>query len=354
MNKYIVSGGGTGGHLYPGLMIAKELSKEGKVIYIASKNGIDQDIIAGQEDLDFEIKYWDLRGFSRSFAPASIIRNIITVMKLIIVSIKSIILLLRFRPKTVVGVGGYISFPIVFFGKLVGAKTVIHEQNSFPGVTNRTLGKHVDTIMATYKSSVKYFKEEKVVMTSNPRIDIAQKYVGNKYYEQTKMDPNCTNILVVGGSLGAEIINDMIIELAKQDKDKHFYLVCGNRYYDDYKQLDIDNLTLIAYLDDPFEYFATADVVIARAGATTLLELIAMEKLIVAIPSSNVVANHQLTNAKEFSRECMLKLISEENLDLEVISCVINDIIENKDKYIANIRKNKPSMAMEKILKICK
>lgn len=353
MNKYIVTGGGTGGHLYPGLMIAEALSQEGEVIYVASKNGIDREIISGQT-IDFEVKYWDLRGFSRSFALSAIIRNIITVFKLIIVSFQSIWLLFRFRPDTVIGVGGYISFPLVFFGKLFGAKTVIHEQNSFPGVTNRQLGKRVDTVMATYQSSQKFFDKSKVVMTSNPRIDIASEYIGKTYYELTKMDPNRTNILIVGGSLGAEVLNETIIELAKISPDKDFYLVCGNRYEAEYRDLNIANLNVISYLDSPFEYFATADVVVTRAGATTLLELIAMEKLIVAIPSPNVVANHQLVNAKEFSRECMIKLIREDNLELDVITCVINDIIENKESYIANIQKNKPTNAMEQILKICK
>ncbi len=353
MSKYIVTGGGTGGHLYPGLMIAGELAKDGEVIYVASKNGIDREIISGQ-DIDFEVKYWDLRGFSRSFALSAIIRNLVTLFKLVLVSIKSIVLLLKFRPDTVIGVGGYISFPLVFFGKLVGAKTVIHEQNSFPGVTNRQLGKRVDTVMATYHSSQKYFDQDKLVMTSNPRIDIASEFIGKKYYDLTGMSETRTNILVVGGSLGAEVLNETIIELAKVTPDKDFYLVCGNRYADEYKGLNIENLKVISYLDDPFEYFATADVVVSRAGATTLLELIAMEKLVVAVPSPNVVANHQVVNAKEFSRECMIKLIREENLDLEVISNVINDIIENKDSYIANIQKNKPVNAMEQILKICK
>lgn len=353
MSKYIVTGGGTGGHLYPGLMIAEELSKRGEVTYVASKNGIDREIISGQ-DIDFTVKYWDLRGFSRSFALSAIIRNIITLFKLFLVSIKSIVLLAKVRPDTVIGVGGYISFPLVFFGKLFGAKTVIHEQNSFPGVTNRQLGKRVDTVMATYQSSKKYFDDNKLVMTSNPRIDVASEYVGKKYYELTKMNPERTNVLVVGGSLGAEVINETIIELAKITPDKDFYLVCGNRYFDEYNDLKIDNLTVINYLDQPFEYFATADVIVTRAGATTLLELISMEKLVVAIPSPNVVANHQLVNAKEFSRECMIKLIREDNLDLEVIANVINDIIENKESYIANIQKNKPTNAMEQILKICK
>ncbi|WOO86620.1 UDP-N-acetylglucosamine--N-acetylmuramyl-(pentapeptide) pyrophosphoryl-undecaprenol N-acetylglucosamine transferase [Mollicutes bacterium LVI A0039] len=353
MSKYIVTGGGTGGHLYPGLMIAEELAADGEVLYIASRNGIDHQIISGQ-DIGFEVRYWDLRGFTRSFALSAIIRNLVTLFKLFVVSIRSIILLIKFKPDTVIGVGGYISFPLVFFGKLVGAKTVIHEQNSFPGVTNRQLGKRVNTVMATYQSSRKYFDPKKIIMTSNPRIDIASQYVGKKFYEITEMDPNRCNILIVGGSLGAEAINDCIIELAKITPDKDFYLVCGNRYFLEYKDLNIPNLKVIAYLDQPFEYFATSDVVVSRAGATTLLELIAMEKLTVAIPSPNVVANHQLTNAQEFSRECMIKLIREENLDLEVISNVINDIIENKDNYIANIQKNKPNNAMEKILEICK
>lgn len=353
MSKYIVTGGGTGGHLYPGLMIANELNKEGEVIYVASKNGIDQEIIGGQ-NVNFDVKYWNLRGFTRSFSPKAIIQNIVTLFKLFIVSLKSIALLIKFKPDTVIGVGGYISFPLVFFGKFFGAKTIIHEQNSFPGVTNRQLGKRVDTVMITYSSSEKYFKKANTIITSNPRIDLAESFIGKKFYDTTNMDPNRTNILIVGGSLGAEALNDTIIKLAKISPEKDFYLVCGNRYEQEYKNIDIPNLKIFAYLDQPFEYFATADVVVTRAGATTLLELIAMEKLIVAVPSPNVVANHQVINAKEFTRECMIKLICEENLDLEVMVNVINDIIENKESYIANIRNNKPKDAMRQILKICK
>ncbi len=353
MNNYIVTGGGTGGHLLPGLMIAEELNKDGNVIYIASKNGIDREIINGQ-DISFEVKYWDLRGFKRSFSPVAIMQNIVTLFKLMILSIKAICLILKLKPKTVIGVGGYISFPIVFWGKILGSKAVIHEQNSFPGVTNRQLGKRVDTVMATYKSSMKYFEASKLVMTSNPRIDIASKYASKKFYDITGMSEDITNILVVGGSLGAEVINDNIVKLAASDKTKHFYLVTGTRYYDDYVAKATDNLTIISYLDNPFEYFATADVVVTRAGATTLLELVAMEKLIVAIPSPNVVADHQTTNAKEFCRECMIKKIAEKDLDLPLLTSVLNDIIENKQSYVENIRKNKPKNSMDEIIKICK
>ncbi len=352
MGKYIVTGGGTGGHLYPGLMIATELNKNNEVIYIASKNGIDKQIIATQ-DIEFEVKFWNLKGFSRKISLSSLVKNLINVFKLFNVSIKSIILIIKYKPDTIIGFGGYISFPIVFLGKIFGIKTVIHEQNSFPGVTNRTLAKYVDNVMITYNSSRKYFKTDNIVLTSNPRIDTASLYIDKKYYKQTQMNPSRTNILVIGGSLGAEAINETIIKLAKIEKDFDFYLVCGKRYETEYKQLNIDNLKVISYLESPFEYFATADVVITRAGATTLLELIAMEKLIIAIPSPNVVANHQLTNAKEFTRECMIKLIQEENIDLDVISNVINDIIDNKQLYIQNIRKNKPTNATKQILKIC-
>lgn len=353
MNKYIVTGGGTGGHLYPGLSIAEALSEYGEVIYVASKNGNDRQIIDGQ-GINFPVKYWNLKGFERSFKPQAIIRNIINVFKLGVTCCKSIWLLLKFRPKTIVGVGGYISFPLVFFGKLFGAKTVIHEQNSFPGVTNRTLGKYVDNIMITYKSSSKYFPKEKQVLTSNPRIDQAVVYVDKQFHDLTAMNPKRTNILVVGGSLGAEKINQTIVELASKDTQKDFYLVTGSRYYEEFQSCERENLKILEYLDSPFEFFATADVVVTRGGATTLLELITMEKLTVVIPSPNVVANHQTTNAKEFSRECMLKQISEENLKIDCLEAVINDIIENEQFYKENIRKHKPHNAIGEIIKICK
>lgn len=352
MSKYIVTGGGTGGHLYPGLSIASELAKSGEVLYVASKNGNDREIVSELE-LNFPVQYWNLKGFYRSFTPSAILKNIINIFKLGIVSIQSIILLLRFRPTAVIGVGGYISFPLVFLGKIVGAKTIIHEQNSYPGVTNRTLGKYVNNVMITYKSSAKYFPQEKIVFTSSPRVDEASLFTGKKFYPETKMNPDRTNVLIVGGSLGAEALNEVIVKLAAVDKEKDYYLVTGTRYYQEYCEKGTANLFIIEYINNAFEYFATADVVVTRGGST-LLELIAMEKLTVAIPSPNVVADHQTTNAREFSGKGMIKQVSEANLQIACLLSVINDIIDNKEIYFENIRNHKPQNAMEEILKVCK
>lgn len=319
---YIISAGGTGGHIYPALTMADRLSENDEVIFIAAHKELDHSIIDKHKP-NYQVKYWNLSGFSRSFTPRAVCLNIINMFKLLILFIKSIILILRKKPKAVVGFGGYITFPIVRVASLFNVKTIIHEQNSYPGLVNKKLAKRVDKVAISYLSSKKYFSDEKVEFTSNPRAYVA------KFYEveskPKSFEENHMNILILGGSLGAQKINDITVEVARIDKEKIYHLVVGQRYYEEYKKYETENLYIYSYLNNIFDYIKYSDLVITRAGATTLLELVYLNKKIIAIPSPNVVANHQEINARELEKESLLKVLIESKLTVDMLLDNINN-----------------------------
>ncbi len=327
--KYIITGGGTGGHLYPGIQIATELKSRGhEVLFIASKNGIDQDIFS-KMTVDFPVEYWDLRGFARSFSPKAIAKNLQTGIKVVKTTRKASKLMKEFQPDFVIGMGGYISYPVVKAASKLQIKTAIHEQNSYPGVTNRQLAKIVDYVFYTYEKALDYFdlSNTEAIYTSNPRIDEARKY------QTTTEIPD--SVLFLGGSLGAETINDVAIKYAEANPNKTIDLVCGERYIEQMQELKLDNLQVHSYLTDQLKWMDLAQVVVTRSGATTLLEAIALNKLTLAIPSPNVVANHQYANAKTFSDLGYIELITEEHLSVEALSSKIDKLITEEKQYKA-------------------
>lgn len=336
--RVIVTGGGTGGHLYPGIQIARELCEAGhEVVFVASKNGIDQDIFAKETDLPFEVKYWDLRGFSRS--AKDVFKNFATLGKVAKVMNKTKKLIKEFKPDFVIGMGGYISGPVVQKAQMMGIRTAIHEQNSYPGMTNRQLAKKVDYIFYTYEKALDYFvpgNNTQVIYSSNPRIDEARKYA-NMEFENVFENDFAQNILFLGGSLGAEAINNAAIEYAKANPSTGVNLVCGERYVEELASLDLANLNVYAYLQDQLKYIKAADLVVTRGGATTLLEVVALEKLTICIPSPNVVADHQMANARQFADQGMMKAIKETDLSLDLLSTEIQEMFANADEYIKQL-----------------
>lgn len=347
--KYIITGGGTGGHLYPGIQLAKELSHRGhEVIYVASINGIDQDIFAKEADIPFEVEYWDLRGFSRSMSPKNIIKNLVTGIKVVQTNHKAKQLIKAYQPDFVLGMGGYISYPLVSTAAKMNIACAIHEQNSYPGLVNRKLSKQVEYIFNTYEKALSYFdiNEEmtKVVASSNPRIDEARKF---------KTDDELANsVLFLGGSLGAERINEIAIEYAKANPDKQVDLVCGERYAEELSPVKANNLTLHSYLSDQLKWIDQSEIVITRGGATTLLEVVALEKLALVIPSPNVVANHQYHNAMSFVDKQYLEVIEESDLTLENLTDAINYLLQNRGEYAKNLAEFREVKSLDLILNV--
>ncbi len=347
--KYIVTGGGTGGHLYPGIQIAKELKNRGhEVIFVASSNGIDQDLFAKESDLPFEVRYWDLRGFSRSMSPKNIVRNLNTGVKVLKTNMLAKNLIKEFKPDFVLGMGGYISYPVVSTAAKMGVNTAIHEQNSYPGLVNRKLAKKVDYVFNTYEKALSYFEVNSeitnVIESSNPRVDEARKFKTDEINENS--------VLFLGGSLGAERVNEIAIEYAKKNPEKQVDLVCGERYVTELADTKVPNLTLHSYLTDQLKWIDQAEVVVTRGGATTLLEVVALEKLALVIPSPNVVANHQYHNAMSFVDKGYLEVIEEKDVNVDNMSEAITYLLTNQEKYYQNLSEFSEVKSLELILNV--
>jgi UDP-N-acetylglucosamine--N-acetylmuramyl-(pentapeptide) pyrophosphoryl-undecaprenol N-acetylglucosamine transferase len=228
------------------------------------------------------------------------------------------ILYIKFRPDAVIGMGGFITYPVLKYANILKIKTYIHEQNSYPGLVNRKLAQGVTKVFYTYESCLTYFKGNKdnFVYTSNPRIEEAKKYLNS-----TKKD----YILFMGGSLGAQKINDIAIEYANVNK-KHIKLVVGDRFYDEYQNYSNQYIEIINYLDNPLLMMSEAQIIVTRAGATTLLECVAMNARILAIPSPNVVEDHQSINANEIQKFGIISILSESDLSLKLFESNIQEL----------------------------
>ncbi len=339
--KYVITAGGTGGHIYPAMTIADELVKQGhSVLFIASSRDIDKSIL---KDVDtYEVRHYKMTGVDRRKSLSGLFKNIVFLFYLVITFIKVLFLFLKFKPSSVLGFGGFITYPVLTMGRLFSAKTAIHEQNSYPGLVNRTLASKVDVVFYTFDSSLKYFKNtNKLIHSSNPRGSIV-KDMDIKTKENT--------LLLVGGSLGAQTINELGISLAK-NTNYEITLICGDRFYEENKDISISNLTLLPYSDKLMELIQASELVISRGGATTLIEILYSNTLSLIIPSPNVVQNQQEINARELKDMGLLDYLNEDELKLDNVITKLNNLINNKDSYYKNISEYSTKNGCEIIIK---
>lgn len=336
--KVLVSGGGTGGHIYPALSIVEEFSKDEKneILYVGKKNSMESDIVPKAK---INFKGIIVEGFNRK----NKFKNILVAIKLIIALIQSFVIMINFNPDIVIGTGGYVSGPVLFTAALLRKKTYIHEQNSFPGMTNRILAKYVDMVFISYKESINKFKEKsKVIYTGNPvRSAFKENVNGVKIDDKKYM-----KILSFGGSGGAKKINDLMFEVIKTfngNNAYHIFHVTGKKYYDEFirdienNNIELkDNIRIYDYLKDMPEHMLNSDLVISRAGAITITELKYTNTPSILIPSPNVTDDHQTFNAKSMEGEGLAKMILEDELEASTICDFIesNEIINSMKKNL--------------------
>jgi UDP-N-acetylglucosamine--N-acetylmuramyl-(pentapeptide) pyrophosphoryl-undecaprenol N-acetylglucosamine transferase len=302
--KILISGGGTGGHVFPAIAIADAIKgrlPETKFLFVGAFGKIEMEKVplAG-----YPIKGLWISGIDRK----SIIKNILFPIKLIVSLLVSLFIVIRFRPNLAIGVGGYASGPSIAAAHWLNVPYILQEQNAFPGVTNQILKKSAQKICVAYSGMERYFPSDKIELTGNP---IRKIFLGNQISKQHanqffSIPENLRVILIVGGSLGAASINRaMYNALSEINKNPHVFWIwqTGNLYYNTYKELIgqmPDNLKLTPFLDRIDMAYAAADLVIGRAGALTISELIQIAKPAILIPSPNVAEDHQTKNAQHF------------------------------------------------------
>ena len=308
--KIILCGGGTGGHIFPMLSIADEIKKQNnksEILFVGSKDRMEMKIVP---KYNYPIKGLWISGIKRSsfllnvifIGVPFILKNISLPFKILHSLIKSLFILIQYRPDIVVGFGGYSSGPFLLVASLLGYKTAIQEQNSFPGYTNRILSKKVDVIFVAFENLEKYFKNNQVFNLGNPIRSSIQ--LNNKSgYNYFGLERNKKTILVVGGSLGAKSINESILTNLSLIRESSFQLIwqTGSTYYNviQSKKLESTNIKILPFIDRMDLAYSVADVIISRAGAIAISELCVVGKPLILVPSPNVVDDHQTKNAQD-------------------------------------------------------
>ena len=354
-NRFIISGGGTGGHIYPAISIANTIMKlipNSDVRFVGAIGKMEMKIIP---KYGFKIKGFWISGLQRSLS----IKNILVPIKLIVSLIQSLIELIIFRPKFVIGTGGYASFPMLFISSIFKIPTLIQEQNSLPGISNKLLSKYVDYISVAYEKMDRYFPVNKIYLTGNPIRESITKKINSSHYKKTNNIPEDILVLtVLGGSLGAERINRIIEDNIQFIKSKNIFLIwqCGSLYFENYRHLNSNFIKIIDFIDDIDSVYQISDIIIARSGALTLSELAIVGKPSILIPSPNVSENHQFFNAKSIEEKDACVCIEEKDLELifkNKLDLLIND--ENlRNELSRNISKIGLPYASNDIVEIIK
>ncbi len=338
--KVVVSAGGTGGHIYPALAIInkiKEMEPKSKFLYIGTTDRMEATIIP---ELGYDYVALDIKGLNRKnpFANINVIGKFI---KAIDVSKKE---LKKFNPDIVLGVGGYVTLPVLYAAQSLKIKTFIHEQNSIPGLSNKLIGRKADVIAVSLPSSLKYFDSKKVVYTGNPRSEevINVKKVDKQKYGLMR---NKKLVLFVMGSLGSNSVNDMMIDILPKfaNKDYEVLFVTGKNYYDKFTKIKEipKNVKLVPYLEDMLGVMKDTDLIISRAGASTISEITTLGLPSILIPSPYVTHNHQEENARVLEENGASIVIKENELNADDLLAKIDLLLNDKVKYDKMVQCNK-------------
>lgn len=314
--KIILSGGGTGGHIYPAISIANELKNRypnASILFVGAKDRMEMQKVP---EAGYAIEGLWISGIQRKLS----LSNLMFPFKLISSLWKSKKIIKKFQPDVVIGTGGFASGPLLKMANSANVPTVLQEQNSFPGITNKWLAKGADKICVAYDDMDRFFPEDKIIKTGNPvrqdllEIDSKRKKGLTTY----NLDPEKKTILVIGGSLGARRINQLIEkELTFFDKNEIQVLwQCGKLYYEEYKKYDSTRgVQVHQFLNTMDLAYAAADVIVSRAGASSVSELCIVAKPTLFIPSPNVAEDHQTKNANAIVGQNGAKMLQENELD---------------------------------------
>lgn len=333
--RVLLTGGGTGGHIYPALAIARECERqmrEAEFLYVGTKRGLESKIVP-EAGLPFQTI--DVQGFRRKWSWD----NVRTVQKFVQALQRSKQLIKQFKPDVVVGTGGYVCGPVVYAAHRSGIPTLIHEQNVIPGLTNKFLARYADVVATSFSRSARYFKQrDNLVHCGNPRaseVVLADQRSGRVSLNIAENDGKPI-VLIVGGSRGARPINEAVMQIMPRILEQDaFYVVyvTGEVHYEEVSQklrgLSSGTLIVKPYIYNMPEVLAASSLVVNRAGASTLAEMTALGLPSILIPSPYVTNNHQEINARWLEEQGAARVILEKELSADALWQNIQRIMEN-------------------------
>lgn len=329
--KFILSGGGTGGHIYPAVAIANELKSrfpDCEILFVGAQDKMEMQKVP---QAGYTIEGLWIAGIQRKLT----LQNMMFPFKLISSLWKSRKIIKKFKPDAVIGTGGFASGPLLQVANSNNIPTVIQEQNSYPGITNKILSKKANAICVAYENLERFFPKDKMAFTGNPvrqdLLDIdAKREEGISYFN---LDKTKKTLLVLGGSLGSRRINQLIEKELSFFESNNLQVIwqCGKLYLEEYKKYnDKQNFQVVSFIDRMDLIYAATDFVISRAGASSVSELCLVAKPTIFIPSPNVAEDHQTKNAKAIVDKKGAILLKESELD-DQFETTFSDLISNEN-----------------------
>lgn len=342
--KVLLTGGGTGGHIYPALAVAQRLSElesDLELLYVGTKRGLESKIVP-KKGIPF--KSVEIEGFKRKLNLEGIKYNIRSISLFIKSIFEAKKIIKDFKPDIVLGTGGYVSAPICYAASRAGIPTIVHEQNSFLGLTNKFLLPFVDQLAISfddiYEQAGKY--RNKVVFTGNPR---AQELASAKVNDKANLfglDPNKQTVVILGGSRGAEKINQAFIEAYPELNNRNYQVIIatGEVHYKEVKEALNQNIPLAtssnvvvkAYIEEMVDILQHSSLLVSRSGATTIAEITALGLPSVLIPSPYVTDDHQTKNAMSLVKHQAAILLTEKELDGQSLLATLDQLMANKKR----------------------
>ena len=339
--RILIAGGGTGGHFYPALAVMEEFAKcrrEVELAYVGTRRGIEARILPSYPWISFFPIH--VRGLQRG----NVIQNLYAISLLVVSFVEMLIVILRFRPQIVIGMGGYASFPAVFLasllGKIVPIRTVIHEQNAVAGLTNRILARFVDKVLISYPQTKDQLAVARnIVVTGNPiRSEFLLAKRTRAAYECFGLSPEKRTVLVFGGSNGSLALTNAIRKARSEiatHKDMQILLVTGGSIdtsviESELAEAGITNIVVRNYIERMAEAFAIADLIVSRAGATTLAEITSCGKPAVLVPWGGATDGHQWENARVLNDEQACTIVGENNILDRRLTRLIEQMVKDE------------------------
>ncbi|MBE50783.1 MAG: undecaprenyldiphospho-muramoylpentapeptide beta-N-acetylglucosaminyltransferase [Flavobacteriales bacterium] len=357
--RIIISGGGTGGHIFPAVAIARELESRFEnleILFIGARNRMEMEKVP---NAGYNIKGLWISGVDRKIS----LKNFIFPIKLLHSIIRSFMITFKFKPDLVIGTGGFASFPIVFAASILGRSTLIQEQNSYAGVSNKVLSKYVNRICVSYENMERFFPKKKIQFAGNPirksilNFDLDIEDSKNFF----NLNNENTTILVIGGSLGAKSINESISENISFFVENKLNLLwqTGVLYEETSKntltKIGLNTLNCYKFINQMHHAYAAADIIISRAGAIAISELSYVGKPVILIPSPNVAENHQMKNAQSLVNKNSALMVKDVDARLKLVE-TLEILVKNKNlqkKLGQNIKNLSMPLATSLIVDEC-
>lgn len=334
--KILVTGGGTGGHIYPALAYVdyvKQIDPTAEFMYVGAKRGLENKILP---PTGIPFKTLEIQGFKRSLNLAATKDNLKTV-QLFLKSIQEAKAIVKeFAPDVVIGTGGYASGAVVYAAAKLKIPTIIHEQNSVPGVTNKFLSRFVNKIAVAFPDAAGHFPKEKTALVGNPRATSVVTVTPSEILKDYQLDPQKPTVLIFGGSQGAYRLNQAMLEAFPlfHGKDYQVLYASGDRYYAEIKEQKIDwsqlpNVSVQPYIDKMAEVMINCQLLIGRAGATSIAEFTALGLPAILIPSPHVTNDQQTKNAQSLVKAGAVKMLTDAELNGKLLVDTIDEIMQD-------------------------